>query len=292
VIYCGSVLAILALAAFPFLFRTTQACREALCGISWPIGVAAQWLPDVLEPWMSAYENRPWRFYLLLLALIFFVWMGGRWQALIRGEMRAIWQGKPSPRPVRRWSLLAPVWRPLEALWAKLMVPATTVAVVVLLVAAGSQLVFGLANSFGYSCENPSTGLFRASDFCFRTGVRLARGVKYQVRIEYEAPFASARAASWPLIPFRRHVGEPWLMPVARIGAEGTDEYPLARADVHVAGREVRIAEITARRSGELYLFANDVVFPWAYRHNTGSAKVTVEAVRAWPKVSPGPASL
>jgi uncharacterized protein (DUF2235 family) len=283
VIYFGSVLAALALAAFPFLFRTTQACREALCGISWPIGVAAQWLPDFLEPWLTAYENRPWRFYLLLLALVFFVWMGGRWQELIRAEMRAIWLGKPSPRPVRRWSLLAPIWRPLEALWAKAMVPVTTIAVIVLLVAGASQFVFGLTNSFGYSCEGAASGLFRASDFCFRTGVRVARGVKYQVRIEYEAPFASLRAASWPLVPFRRHMGEPWLVPVARIGTEGTDEYPLPRADILVAGRTVRIAEITARRSGELYLFPNGVVFPWVYGDNTGSAKVTVVPVRSWP---------
>lgn len=293
VIYFGSVLAALALAAFPFLFRSIQACREALCGISWPIGVAAQWLPDFLEPWLTAYENRPWRFYLLFGALAFFIWLGGRWQARIRDEMRAIWQGRPSPRPVRRWTLLAPIWRPLEALWGRLLVPAATVAVVVVLVAAGSQLVFGLTNSMGYSCANPSAGLFRASDFCFQTGVRVARGVKYQVRIEYEVPFRGPRTERWPLIPFRRHVGEAWLLPVARIGTQGTDEYPLARADVLVAGRSVRISEITARRSGELYLFPNDVVFPWGYRHNTGSAKVTVEAVRSWPKASPpGPGSL
>jgi len=292
VLYFGSVLAALALAAFPLLFKSTRACSEWLCGLAWPIGVARDWLPDFLSPWMSAYETHPLRFYLFAGAAALFVWLSGRHQGLIKAEMRAIWEGKPSPHPIRRWSLISLVWKPFESLFSSLMVPVTTAAVVVLFFAAISQLGFGALNSFGVACARPAEALFRAGDFCYRTGVRVVEGVRYRIRVETDVPFRSAHAWWWA-VPFRRHLGEAWLMPIARVGEEGTDEYPLRHSNVQVAPRNVLLAEITARRSGELYLFANDLVFPWAYAANSGFARVTVEPLRVWPEPrGRGPGSL
>ena len=92
-------------------------------------------------------------------------------------------------------------------------------------------------------------------------------------------------------LPLRRMLYRPWFRPIARIGAVGADEYPLdpdtrpvpsdrmpAAAD---AGNEL-VAEINARRTGELFLYVNDAVLgvpPFAgafYGNNGGRAQVEV----------------
>ena len=84
----------------------------------------------------------------------------------------------------------------------------------------------------------------------------------------------------------RRHLGEPWFKPIARIGQTGTDEYSLDPADQSMPGEkeEHLSAEITARRDGELFLFVNDAAIPFPtdwqmFYNNKGSATVTVEPI-------------
>ncbi len=77
-----------------------------------------------------------------------------------------------------------------------------------------------------------------------------------------------------------------WFKPIARIGARGNDEYPLDAVDP-LAPKRLLTAEITARRSGELFLYVNDtVVGPRQlrksfYGNNIGTATVTVERIEA-----------
>ena len=90
-----------------------------------------------------------------------------------------------------------------------------------------------------------------------------------------------------PGLAFRRHLREPWFKPVARIGCEGSDEYPLnpVGGGSPDPGDTELVSEITARRSGERFLFVNDAILPVPgyidtfYRNNKGKATVIVRPV-------------
>ena len=99
---------------------------------------------------------------------------------------------------------------------------------------------------------------------------------------------------TWPMYPallLRRHLSEPWFKPIARIGSDRVDEYPLEPVDVSVTGdpQAILVAEIKARRTGGLFLFVNDAVLPlprswqWFFANNSGKAQVTVQPVTAAP---------
>jgi len=110
----------------------------------------------------------------------------------------------------------------------------------------------------------------------------------------------------------RRHLGAPWLKPMAKIGATGSDEYVLSplpslaweiipgkppgkssvdtcsqtRAEVTKVSPQDRMftAELVARSSGELFLYLNDAIFlplktRLFYCNNEGSGRITVERV-------------
>jgi hypothetical protein len=94
-------------------------------------------------------------------------------------------------------------------------------------------------------------------------------------------------------LPLRRTLAQPWFKPIARIGSTGNDEYPLD--SVRRVGRDVLrkelVAELTARTTGELFLYVNDAVIGlpgiadsfyvgrWKASRNVGTAKIKVEAV-------------
>lgn len=115
--------------------------------------------------------------------------------------------------------------------------------------------------------------------------------------------------------PIKRWWGQNWFKPIARIGARGNDEYPLdpvvplpplppgvphgevvpvaqsdhfepidkasAEAAPRRMDRKVLVAEITARSTGELFLYVNDAAWAFAprlfYTNNYGFAQVTIE---------------
>ncbi|HEY5906760.1 MAG TPA: hypothetical protein VIZ31_01885, partial [Vicinamibacteria bacterium] len=84
--------------------------------------------------------------------------------------------------------------------------------------------------------------------------------------------------------PFRRLWSAAWFVPIARIGARGSDQYPL----------DASATELTARTSGELLLFVNDAILPinlsppslgWGsyYSNNHGQATVVVTKLEDAP---------
>ncbi|WP_332684998.1 DUF2235 domain-containing protein [Bosea sp. (in: a-proteobacteria)] len=162
---------------------------------------------------------------------------------------------------------------------------------------------------------------FRSSSVCWASGITLEKGRRYAITIEVPQDWrdgppkeaASKPAGSnadtpepdpmkadvlgfgserfpWYLRPFalfRRHLGQFWFMPIARIGAFGSDEYPLYPNDWSRPGpwRGKMTAEITAKRTGELFLFVNDAILPLNlaqpfYANNRGTATVTVRPMR------------
>jgi hypothetical protein len=82
---------------------------------------------------------------------------------------------------------------------------------------------------------------------------------------------------------YRRNLMEPWFKPIARIGKYGTDEYPLNPVAGSASDDKTLIAEIKARKTGELFLYVNDSIVPgpraWQvfYKNNKGYADVKIE---------------
>jgi uncharacterized protein (DUF2235 family) len=186
-----------------------------------------------------------------------------------------------------------------------------------------SQVTFAVRDSWGQVCASaevlksiPSREEgrpFRANALCTSTGLTVEKGATYRLHITIPAsdPWTDSghpagpngvppNEVSLPMttgVLFRRHLGQPWFKPMAKIGVEGRDEYPLnpvpslalddfPRKDVrNQSPREKRFTtEIVARSSGELFLYLNDAILlppktEWFYSNNEGSGRVTVERV-------------
>ncbi len=174
---------------------------------------------------------------------------------------------------------------------------------------------------------------FLTSEPCMATGVKLLEGGAYRLTFSVPAdrgwfdaslpagpygndPEAEGAALITPFVPYRRHWGQNWFKPMARIGSHGTDVYPLTpRPSAALAyppgpppadqppiscpaapSAELSFAtEIVARTTGELFLYVNDAIWPGipflsdrygAYRNNRGGACVTVERLVA-PVITP-----
>jgi uncharacterized protein (DUF2235 family) len=154
---------------------------------------------------------------------------------------------------------------------------------------------------------------FAAASICWPTGIELVEGRRYRITIAHaddwrdrssaadlngfeigELPDVGTRVRLFSGLPLRRVLNRPWFRPIARIGAVGADEYPLDPETRRVpldgvpgagaAGNEL-VAEITARRTGELFLYVNDAVFGLPslagvfYDNNGGRAQVHVARV-------------
>ncbi len=188
-----------------------------------------------------------------------------------------------------------------------------------------SHMVFSVVDATGVFCyerprdqliqlAEPNKGMtvqnFPASSMCWGTGVELNEGRRYRITIKQPSGWQDrhvlvhvsgfeigaletfgARLRTFSALPLRRVLSRPWFRPIARIGAVGTDEYPLdPETRPIVAGQEAApdgtanelVAEIRARRNGELFLYVNDGViglpglWDYFYANNRGTALVEV----------------
>jgi uncharacterized protein (DUF2235 family) len=201
----------------------------------------------------------------------------------------------------------------------RMILPFVAGTVAVLLILGGiSQSLFAVISSTGLTCEPTpdhllkagvlDNGIFVANNVCSPTGVQLKKGKRYRLTLMLNDPKSwkdgdeinpgiggfgveKMTALMYAGLPFRRHVREPWFKPVARVGVVGSDEYPLNPVDLSIPGEgtEKLVAEITARRDGELFLFVNDAVLPvpagWQifYINNQGTATLTVHPATDGP---------
>ena len=179
-----------------------------------------------------------------------------------------------------------------------------------LIMASVSHGLFAIMSATGWVCrEADSEGQFSTRSLCWASGVPVEEGQRYQITLTITEPWKDGsitppgingfgvEAMTWPMYPgllFRRHIRQPWFKPIARIGAQGRDEYPLdLMKPVGGPASGPFTAEITARRSGELFLFVNDAILPlpkgWQffYNNNQGEAKVEVVGVPTSPPTPP-----
>ena len=132
--------------------------------------------------------------------------------------------------------------------------------------------------SFPFPIDNP----------CFATGVTLERGTNYRfavTRTEWfdgDYPADADGFFAWKLLPFvpvRRHVAEPWLKLMGRVGPDGR-AFPIGSGPLRYG----------AESDGELFPYVNDAVFGlrgdgralpyrWTKGRNEGTAIVEVRPV-------------
>jgi uncharacterized protein (DUF2235 family) len=197
---------------------------------------------------------------------------------------------------------------------------ASAVLLVYLGLTAVSHLLFDARDAAGAFCTEtapsarqnvepgkPREATFRPSSLCARTGIELEEGRRYRIALRttnwYDKGFPSppggfevgqlpgfgARAVMLGALPMRRILNKAWFQPIARIGAVGADEYPLepdtrqtATSPESAEERRELVADLRARRSGELFLYVNDAVVgvprlvDHFYANNRGEATVTV----------------
>jgi hypothetical protein len=195
-------------------------------------------------------------------------------------------------------------------------------------IAIASQSLFALRSSWGGVCAGAGDlkpvelGVqviqWKTRDLCKGTGAELRKGATYRLRFTIPAsdPWFDASVPAGPNgiqpedvtlgmslgVPLRRHLGQPWFKPMARINSRGTDVYPLdpkptvpasplpKNADPTANNEIVFETEIVARTQGELFLYVNDAVlrvpfYPdsalWFYKNNKGGTDVRIELVQA-----------
>ena len=149
-----------------------------------------------------------------------------------------------------------------------------------------------------------ATATFKTNAPCTSTGLITEKGATYRIRITIPAndPWTDNGITAGPNgvppnkvsflmsagVPMRRHMGQAWYKSYARIGAKGSDEYPLdarpslsdgvlldrkeARPRLNTCRADAKpnvianLADITfelrfvARSSGELFVYVNDAV--------------------------------
>ena len=128
---------------------------------------------------------------------------------------------------------------------------------------------------FSFSIDNP----------CHATGFKLERGTHYRFEVASTEWHDGGYAASadgffaWkllPWVPYRRHVAEPWLKLMGRVGAGG-EAFAIGSGPLRYE----------AKSDGELFLYVNDAVlglpgdgrtlpYRWSWGPNTGTAIVKI----------------
>lgn len=182
----------------------------------------------------------------------------------------------------------------------------------ILLIFITNRAAFDVANSVGWICAEPGAdtkemkSTFNSNEPCAKTSVWLYRGFTYKVTITFDSSWRDGEGACADALGVTpkvgwlvraRHLGallmkrwwtEPYFRPVARIGQYGNDEYvltpikPLEAKDD--CSNKILTARLSPRKSGRLYLYANDAVlglpeiYDLFYKHNNqGTASVEVK---------------
>ena len=321
-LYFSSVSFALALVLFPLYRPATTVCEGWDCFLSPIVRWIGLFLPDFLAWWLKAYESHPGIFFPLLLAFAWCLYINSRFQIRIFDRMRKLWQGfldypgvpvAVSSPPANflyrlRTNFLYKLF--FQQLWRDTIPTALAGIAVLTLLVVVTRGLYSIMNSAGFVCAQSTAmqtgagingqGVFSCNNICWSSGLEVRKGKRYQITIKMDeknpwqddtistglAGFGHEKMtpAMNPGLGFRRHMREPWFKPIARIGSEGSDEYPLNPVDGGVLNPEAKelVAEIKARRSGELFLFVNDAVLPipgwfdYFYRNNRGKAAVTI----------------
>ena len=327
VVYFATLGASVYLLTFPLLHETKPSYefKTPLRPISSAVRLVGAFLPGFAGWWLDSFAAQPAWFFLGVGTLVTLVLVGAALERTIRGEMRSIWRTvlevkavPPGEKPtgfVYRLRTHGHYQRTLGATKRHIVPLISAVLLVYMGLAAAGQLAFRIEDTAGVYCRGSSTttlatertvASFDASSICWPTGIELQEGRRYTITLrnpidwlDHPSPpklsgseisqvsKIAPRVGMFLALPLRRVLDRPWFRPIARIGSEGADEYPLdppqsalVDGDAESPG-ELKV-QIKARRDGELFLYVNDAVFGipalarWLYKNNRGCAQVVV----------------
>lgn len=281
-------------------------------------------LPAFVQPWFEGYRSNPQYLLTAIVVLGGLTMAANALRVRTDDRMRAQWahlhNGGDAPATWSRTHGIIHATR--TASWYRsffrflkrhLLPDAIGIAFFVAGFLILSRVVVAIASSLGGACTPAATpaafdakGIarpaaeFTTSDRCWGSGVALAEGARYRLELVRSTEWKDGDGGDAAigmrgdearglrghvLLPFRRQLGRSWFQPIARIGVDGEDEYPLDPV-VGVAAAENPnriVTELTARTSGELFLYVNDGVLLWPslwkvfYANNQGRAAITVQ---------------
>ena len=249
--------------------------------------------------------------------------LGSSLSAKINDRMRILWRDRSAPKPLSgplhsiiysfRTSL---IYQTILRLMKRHVLPLFLAIVMVWFAATlVSHFLFNAADSIGAFCKGTpmenltpvNTGVdqagnsFETKAICAPTGLKVFAGRSYQITISVTEPWEDAGrpvtpagfrtstielANRWKFrtaIFLRRILFRPWYRIIARVGEAGVDEYFLDPIPLPNTTPQAYKATFKASRSGELFLYVNDVVIglPWVYdafySNNGGNATVKVK---------------
>ncbi len=302
------------IAAFPVWFEA-QSCLGGWCFLSPVIQALGGILPGMLSGWVAAAASQPGTLVVAVILLIGANVAGSQLDRRIQDEMRPVWSSHsglpplaprlPEPRapgPVNAWVQRLRTHEGYVGFWnfaRRGLLPAFAGLVTVALAdALVSVSAMSVSESFGFVCTSknaPTAPPSLPASLCYRTGATLEADARYEVLVRIPArdswldlslPASPNGLVAPPgpgmalFAPWRRHWGEPWFKLMARIGETGGDRQAPDWRLVSSGTEQVYRAELTARRSGPLFLYVNDAV-PWGltwyfYGNNQGRAEVSV----------------
>ena len=183
---------------------------------------------------------------------------------------------------------------------------AVIILLLFLLLAILGRITFIIADGFGKICSETNGAHqlgdsipFNPKSTCMAAGLELTAGNHYAVEFtvsndwqDYTLPadvngLRSTSPYMYLFLPWRRHLFVDWYKPIARIDNKLFDRYPLRQSKQSDIENNVRQnylqMEFTARRSGDLYLYLNDVLplplLKQFYENNEGKACFRVREI-------------
>lgn len=190
------------------------------------------------------------------------------------------------------------------------------------MVVLAMQVWFSASASGGALCQAPAEDApppasiwFEPRQPCQYLGVTAAKGVRYRISLTippgahwkdldlytspngFSCPLTAYQSMKMSLaVPLRRHLNQPWFVPVVKVGGTGNDTYVLStqRQGLHgavdctggAAGTaQVFSSEIVARSDGPMFIYVNDSVMRGLdgslthYANNSGGALVQVHVM-------------
>ena len=287
-LYAAFLVATAIFALSPLLFPWSEdgACDGWGCIADPLLRLAIYALPDFAAPWIEVLRQNPlWLVGVLIASLVLVrlkIVAARATQACattawaeLKGKGKPPVLGTPSRTTKLRSFLHVWPWSYIRCILPAILF----VAILVLLLSAINRTVFFLRATFGQLCH-PTTATelqkaepvsFQIDNPCFATGIKLKKGIAYRFEVETSQKWGdgdiSANADgidNQPLILrffalFRRHISEPWLKLMGRVGQVGNETFVIGSGPT----------EYKAKSDGELFLYVNDAVFglaPGRYR--------------------------
>ena len=278
------------------------ACDGSACLVAPLLSAFQSLLPGIVSGWFDTLsQNASWLWGFVVAFSVLF-WLKARLLTATRCRAEAAWRqlrrGIEPPRwtPTGRLRFGGAARSKVRTAWRWTLAFAAFVAILGLILVAVDRGAFYARAITGGLCEasaprNPgkTTARVDIANPCGATGILLEKGHRYRIAVAADPWLDGEREASpdrmasppWYLaaaVPLRRHLGEPWMRLMGRVGAAGNDTFAVGTG----------LREFEARSSGELFLYVNDAVFgllpgdlwalpyTWAPGPNRGSAEITV----------------